>query len=81
MTKAPRINRRKFGAAASAAFAFTYIPRRVWGANERFYVAGIGVGGKGEGEVKDWKWSQDPKVLLWIIGGLVFVIWVILQRP
>ena len=48
-----RINRRKFGAAASAAFAFTYIPRRVWGANERFYVAGIGVGGKGAGEVND----------------------------
>ena len=53
MGKTPRINRRKFGVAASAAFAFTYIPRRVWGANDRFYVAGIGVGGKGEGEVKD----------------------------
>ncbi len=49
----PRINRRKFGLAASSAFAFTYIPRRVWGANDRFYVAGIGVGGKGEGEVTD----------------------------
>ena len=34
-----------------------------------------------KGEVKDWKWIQDPKVLLWIIGGLVFLIWVVLQRP
>lgn len=49
----PKINRRKFVAAASTAFSFTYIPRRVWGANDRFYVAGIGVGGKGAGEVKD----------------------------
>lgn len=40
-------------AAASTVFSFTYIPRRVWGANDRFYVAGIGVGGKGAGEVKD----------------------------
>src|SRR6185369_5663157 len=36
---------------------------------------------EGEGEVKDWKWTQDPKVFLWIIGGLVLLIWVILQRP
>ncbi len=49
----PKINRRQFSAAASTAFSFTYIPRRVWGANDRFYVAGIGVGGKGAGEVKD----------------------------
>jgi predicted dehydrogenase len=50
-----RMNRRKFGqaAAAASAFAFTYIPRRVWGANDKFYVAGIGVGGKGAGEVSD----------------------------
>ena len=48
-----RMNRRQFGLAASSAFAFTYIPRRVWGANDRFYVAGIGVGGKGFGEVQD----------------------------
>ncbi len=48
-----KLNRRKFVAAASTAFSFTYIPRRVWGANDRFYVAGIGVGGKGAGEVKD----------------------------
>ncbi|MCH5372432.1 MAG: Gfo/Idh/MocA family oxidoreductase, partial [Planctomycetes bacterium] len=49
-----RISRRGFlGAAAVSSFAFTYLPRRVWGANERFYVAGIGVGGKGAGEVRD----------------------------
>jgi len=49
-----RISRRRFlGAAAASSFAFTYLPHRVWGANERFYVAGIGVGGKGAGEVRD----------------------------
>lgn len=31
--------------------------------------------------MKVWKWTQDPKVLIWIIGGLVFLIWVFLQRP
>ena len=52
--RSQRISRRKFVAAAAASsFAFTYIPRRVWGANDRFYVAGIGVGGKGAGEVTD----------------------------
>jgi predicted dehydrogenase len=52
---APRIRRRRFlaTALASSAWAFTYLPRRVWGANDRFYVAGIGVGGKGAGEVRD----------------------------
>jgi hypothetical protein len=25
--------------------------------------------------MKDWKWTQDPKALLWIIGALVFLIW------
>jgi predicted dehydrogenase len=39
--------------AAASAFTCNFIPRRVWGANDRFYVAGIGVGGKGAGEVKD----------------------------
>src|SRR5688572_9114486 len=53
MKNISRINRRQFTLAASSAFAFTYIPRKVWGANERFYVAGIGVGGKGAGEVTD----------------------------
>ena len=27
--------------------------------------------------MKDWKWTQDPKALLWIIGALVFLIWVL----
>ncbi len=49
-----QITRRRFLAtAAASSFACTYLPRRVWGANERFYVAGIGVGGKGAGEVAD----------------------------
>ncbi|MCU0914412.1 MAG: Gfo/Idh/MocA family oxidoreductase [Planctomycetes bacterium] len=47
------ISRRTFLTATASSLAFTYIPRRVWGANERFYVAGIGVGGKGAGEVTD----------------------------
>ncbi len=48
-----RITRREFVAAAASSFAFTFIPSRIWGANERFYLAGIGVGGKGAGEVRD----------------------------
>lgn len=48
------ISRRTFlGAAGASSLAFTILPRRVWGANDRFYVAGIGVGGKGRGEVVD----------------------------
>ena len=48
-----RISRRKFVATATAAsFAFTYIPRRVWGANDRLCVAGIGVGGQGGQDIK-----------------------------
>jgi predicted dehydrogenase len=48
-------SRRQFvtATAASTAFAFTYLPGRVWGANERLNVACIGVGGKGRGEVRD----------------------------
>ncbi len=44
--------RRQFiQSAASAAFAFSLVPARVWGANERLRVAGIGVGGKGSGDL------------------------------
>ena len=40
-------SRRSFiGAAASSAFAFTFVPSRVFGANSRLQVAGVGVGGK-----------------------------------
>jgi predicted dehydrogenase len=47
------ITRRKFATSlAASAFAFTYLPRRVWGANDRFHVAAIGVGGQGAGDVK-----------------------------
>jgi hypothetical protein len=44
-------HRRRFLGAAGLSLGF--LPRRVWGANDRFYVAGIGVGGKGAGEVRD----------------------------
>ena len=30
--------------------------------------------------MKDWKWARNLKVLLGIIGILVFLIWVVLQR-
>ena len=44
-------SRRSFiGAAASSAFAFTFVPSRVFGANSRLQVAGVGVGGKGKGD-------------------------------
>lgn len=50
---ARRIHRRQILKAATLGYAVTFIPRRVWGANERIYLAGIGVGGKGAGEVDD----------------------------
>lgn len=47
-----KINRRQFvGSTAASAFAFTFLPSHVWGANERVNVAGIGVGGKGASDV------------------------------
>ena len=45
------LSRRQFLGASSAAFAFQFVPSRVWGANERINVAGIGVGGKGTADV------------------------------
>jgi hypothetical protein len=30
--------------------------------------------------VKDWKWANNPKVLLSIIAFLVFLIWIVLQN-
>lgn len=47
------MNRRQFVATAASAFAFTYLPGRVFGANDRLNVAGIGVGGKGGGDISD----------------------------
>ena len=49
----PLSRRRFLAASAASALAFTYIPSRVFGANERVNLACIGVGGKGAGEVKD----------------------------
>ena len=49
-----KIGRRSLiqGAAASAC-AFSYVPQRVWGANERVRLGCIGIGGKGAGDVAD----------------------------
>ena len=51
-TKTFHYSRRTFigVAAASAFFSFQFLPSRVFGANERLQVAGIGVGGKGKGD-------------------------------
>ena len=64
-----QINRRKFIAAAASSFAFTYIPKCVWGANDRFYLAGIGVGGKGAGEVRDLTRAGGTFVALCDVDG------------
>lgn len=46
------ISRRKFvQASAASAFAFQFVPSRVFGANERVAVAGIGAGGKGASDI------------------------------
>lgn len=44
--------RRDFiGTGAASAIAITYLPSRVFGANERLAMAGIGVGGKGSSDI------------------------------
>lgn len=48
------LTRRQFVAVtAGSVFSFTFVPSRVWGANDRINLAGIGVGGKGAGDVND----------------------------
>ena len=46
-------SRRQFVSGVSSVFAFTFVPSKVWGANERVRVASIGIGGKGAGDVRD----------------------------
>ncbi len=47
-----KITRRKFAkGAAAAAFGFQVVPSRVFGANERINLAGIGTGGKGASDI------------------------------
>ncbi len=41
------ISRRQFMGAAAGVAAFTFVPKRVFGANEKLNIAGIGVGGRG----------------------------------
>jgi len=52
-----KLSRRGFhqaaGAAAASAFAFQVVPARVWGANERPTLAGIGTGGKGQSDINN----------------------------
>jgi predicted dehydrogenase len=53
-TWSKNFTRRDFLATTSAtasAFAFTFVPSRVFGANERLRFAGIGVGGKGSSDI------------------------------
>jgi predicted dehydrogenase len=55
--------RRSFLARASAAFAgISFLPRRVFGANERLRVAFIGAGGKGAGAVKYFRGASDAEI-------------------
>ncbi len=50
-TKTFHYSRRSFiGVTAASAFSFQFLPSKVFGANERLQVAGIGVGGKGKGD-------------------------------
>ncbi len=55
MPKSSPISRRTFAGtaavAASSAFGFQFVPGRVWGANERVTLGGIGTGGKGAVDV------------------------------
>lgn len=45
-------SRRRFlQSAAATSLAFSFLPARVWGANERLRMAGIGVGGKGSSDI------------------------------
>ena len=47
-----KMNRRRFfGASAVATMGFQVVPSRVFGANSRLAVAGIGAGGKGRAEI------------------------------
>ena len=48
----PHISRRKaIQVGATSAFAFNFFPSRVFGANNRIAVAGIGAGGKGTADI------------------------------
>ncbi len=45
-------SRRHFlGGVTATSLAFTFLPARVWGANDRLRIAGVGVGGKGSSDI------------------------------
>ncbi len=48
-----RVSRRTFIEGAAGTAGWMFLPRRVLGASDRLNVAGIGVGGKGAGEIRD----------------------------
>ncbi|HEX41725.1 MAG TPA: Gfo/Idh/MocA family oxidoreductase, partial [Phycisphaerales bacterium] len=49
------VSRRQFLGGAAASFAFTFVPGRAWGANEKLNVAGVGIGGMGKNNVRACK--------------------------
>ena len=51
MKRLPISRRRFVKAGAASAFAFQFVPSRVFGANERVHVAGVGVEGKGASDI------------------------------
>lgn len=59
-TSSPQFNRRRFVAGSVAALAApTVISSRAFGANDRLNIAGIGVGGKGRGDVASTSSGQN----------------------
>ena len=65
-------SRRSFvGAAAASAFSFSFLPSRVFGANQRLQVAGIGVGGKGKGDFDGLAMHGDVMCVAGPCGALV----------
>jgi predicted dehydrogenase len=51
MKRTPFSRRAFLGGTAGAAFAFTFVPKSAFGANERLGVGSIGIGGKGASDV------------------------------
>ena len=68
MSSISKLSRRKFvKSSALSAFAFQVVPSRVFGANERVAVAGIGAGGKGASDIAGAKGAGAD-----IVGCLLY---------
>jgi len=66
-----QFNRRQIlKAGAASAFAFNFFPSRVFGANARMAVAGIGAGGKGRADIAGSAAAGADIVAsaMWILG-------------